>query len=197
MVITQWQMLDEPESGERAPQRCRKDEPDNSLACSPAQNCELIQANILTEPTRRDTQQSHSRWGVKMKNGMRTHKRHVKESENVEKAWIKRQMSQKRWQENTRSREAWVHACSSDAEPRWAAHPLTQLDVQLCTHSPSSPGSYVVVLSAPAPVLVREAIHLHVLVWSHCRHPTKILWVRQPGRITSPTNHREIVISIL
>lgn len=44
------------------------------------------------------------------------------------------------------------------------------------THS----GSNVIILPAPTPVLVREAIHLHILVWGHCRHPTKILWVRQP-----------------
>lgn len=44
----------------------------------------------------------------------------------------------------------------------------------------SHSGSDVIVLSTPAPVLVREAIHLHVLVWGHRRHPTKILWVRQP-----------------
>lgn len=41
-------------------------------------------------------------------------------------------------------------------------------------------GSDVIVLSTPAPVLVREAIHLHVLVWGHRRHSTKVLWVRQP-----------------
>jgi len=47
------------------------------------------------------------------------------------------------------------------------------------------PGSDVIILSAPAPVLVRKAIHLHVLVRGHCRHPTKLLWVRQPVRVNS------------
>lgn len=59
----------------------------------------------------------------------------------------------------------------------------------------SSPGSNVIILSAPAPVLVREAIHLHVLVWGHCRNPTKILWVRQPGRVTSPMYNLENNVS--
>lgn len=52
-------------------------------------------------------------------------------------------------------------------------------------HSFTLPCSNVIILSSPAPVLVREAIHPHVLVWGHCRHPTKILRVWQPGRITS------------
>lgn len=39
----------------------------------------------------------------------------------------------------------------------------------------SLPGSNVIILPAPTPVLVREAVHLHVLVWGHRRYPTKIL----------------------
>ena len=62
---------------------------------------------------------------------------------------------------------------------------------------PYSPGSNVIILSTPAPVLVGEAIHLHVLVWGHCRHSTKILWVRQPGRVTSPMHSLEIYVSEL
>lgn len=46
----------------------------------------------------------------------------------------------------------------------------------------SSPGGDVVVLTPPAPVMVGEAVHLHVLVWGHGRHPTEVLRVRQPGR---------------
>lgn len=49
---------------------------------------------------------------------------------------------------------------------------------------PSLPGGDVVVFSAPAPVVIREAVHLHVLFWGHRRHAAKILSVRQPGRVT-------------
>lgn len=48
----------------------------------------------------------------------------------------------------------------------------------------SSPVSDIVVLPAPPPVLVGKAIHLHVLVRSHCRYSTKVLWIRQPARGT-------------
>lgn len=70
-------------------------------------------------------------------------------------------------------------------------HPTGQHAESTSPYSPSSPGSNVVILSAPTPVLVREAIHLHVLVWGHGRHPTKILWVWQPGRVTSPMYNLE------
>lgn len=45
----------------------------------------------------------------------------------------------------------------------------------------SSPGGDVVILAAPAPVLVGEAVHLHILVWGHGWHSTEVLRVRKPG----------------
>lgn len=41
----------------------------------------------------------------------------------------------------------------------------------------SSPCSNVIILSSPAPVLIWEAIHLEILVWSDRRDSTKILRV--------------------
>lgn len=68
------------------------------------------------------------------------------------------------------------------------AHTVYSLNHAGCLpHLSSLPGSNVIILPAPTPVLVREAVHLHVLVWGHCRYPTKILWVWQPGRVTART----------
>lgn len=58
------------------------------------------------------------------------------------------------------------------ANGHWGAHDLHPRQA----HSRSD----VIILSTPAPVLIWEAVHLHVLVWCHRRHPTKILRVWQP-----------------
>lgn len=77
-----------------------------------------------------------------------------------------------------------MHAYSTNAEDPCTCHMSTC--TQFTVHSTYSPCSNVIILSTPAPVLVREAIHLHVLVWGHCRHPTKVLWVWKPGRVKPP-----------
>lgn len=84
-----------------------------------------------------------------------------------------------------------MHAYSTNAEDPCTCHmstctQFTVHSVDFCPHSTYSPCSNVIILSTPAPVLVREAIHLHVLVWGHCRHPTKVLWVWKPGRVKPP-----------
>ena len=40
------------------------------------------------------------------------------------------------------------------------------------------PSGDVVILPSPAPVVVREAVHLHILVGGHCGHATKVLRIR-------------------
>lgn len=46
----------------------------------------------------------------------------------------------------------------------------------------SSPSCDVIVLSSPAPILVRKAVHLEVLLWGYSRHPSEVLWVWKPAK---------------
>lgn len=62
---------------------------------------------------------------------------------------------------------------SKDSEKARKAERIKKAVHISCQHahfiqSASSPGSNVIVLSTPAPVLIGETIHLHVLVWGHC-----------------------------
>ena len=128
-----------------------------------------------------------------MKDDVRKHEIKVKERENM---WCRnckqeKKRNEKRKESTKAEAEITVLMLSIRAHLVCQHAVYSSLRHAGCEHSPSSPGSDVIVLSAPAPVLVREAVHLHVLVWGHCRHPTEILWVRQPGRVTSPIYNLE------
>ncbi len=46
----------------------------------------------------------------------------------------------------------------------------------------SSPSCDVIVLSSPAPVLVRKAVHFEVLLRGYSRHPSEVLRVWKPAK---------------
>ncbi len=174
--------------------------PENFQASSTVQNS---WASPCEHTHRAPLQETHSKAkavgeDVKMKNDVSTHKTKVKEKEKIWK-WNseheKRRVSKRRWFKKVKDAERLkcmhvvvVLTCShlSCQHTQFTVNSVIIQGVDTCLHSPFSPGSNVIILSAPAPVLVREAVHLHILVWGHCGHPTKILWVRQPRRVTTP-----------